>query len=106
MICTKLISRKGQIHPILRMVLLLNSWRGKDSDDLCLFFCLYPSSIHSRIVFDYVTILRHNSTSSSGSRLRWLLPGKPKQLKAGVIKKNYIRIKLIKVLTEISIAIN
>ena len=62
--CTRLISNNmmtwsfslnhpGAIHPILQIVLVQNGQRSKEfnnfcppnsSDDLCLFFCLYPSS--------------------------------------------------------------
>ena len=47
---------KGWFHPILQIFLVQNSYRGKEwnqfcppssSDDLCLLFCLYPSSMLS-----------------------------------------------------------
>ena len=47
--------RKDWIHPVLQNPPRQNSWRGKEfnkffppnrSDDLCLSFCLYPSSMH------------------------------------------------------------
>ena len=46
--------RKGWIHPILQIVLVQNIYHRKEmnkfcppnsSDDLCLFFCIYPSSM-------------------------------------------------------------
>ena len=49
----------GEIHPFLYIILLQKSCRGNElnnfcpknsSDDLCLLFCLNPSSMHSSIL--------------------------------------------------------
>ena len=52
--CTRTIWRKGWIHPFLQIIVVQNSPRGKElnpfyppnsSDDLCILFCRYPSSL-------------------------------------------------------------
>ena len=59
--CTRMNRKKGLIHPILQIVLLQkNSWPVKElnkfyppnsSDDLCLLFCIYPSSMQQIKIF-------------------------------------------------------
>ena len=52
--CTRIILREGRIHPILQIVRVKNSQRGKElnqfcppnsSNSLCLLFCINPSSM-------------------------------------------------------------
>ena len=63
-------SYPGTIHHILRPTVVQNSQRGKElnkfcppisSDDLCLFFCIYPSSIIKRDrLKTYLLIIKKN----------------------------------------------
>ena len=67
--CTRMILRKWLIHPILQIVLVQNSLRGKElnkffppngRDDLCLFVCIYPSSLRRQMYGHVVLNIPHS----------------------------------------------
>ena len=66
---TRIIWRKGWIHPFLQMVLLQSSYRGKElnkfcppdsSDDVCLFFCITPLLWTSLYVYRLLKLWKIN----------------------------------------------